>query len=536
MKTRRHRNALWLTTAAALAASAVPASAEVYLTESQALGVILGDKAVMRREQKVLDAALRRKLEQESSLRFPESSFTFFIATLDGRPAKYAIALNEIGKTEPITFMVGMSPEGKVTEVVIMEFRENRGWEVREKRFLNQFRGKTVRNAIRVDEDIINYTGATLSSKAVARGVKRALLLLDAFYPGGSRAKLSAARDFAEPHALTPIATAANADGSLGLYRRARYAMGTQCEIRVWCSSPNKAKTLFGNGFRELERIEQVFSAYREDSELSHVNRNAGNGPVEVSEEFLHVTQDALRGSRESHGAVDITIGPLLNAWGIRQNEPRIPSESEIIAARQLVGSEKVVLDKRARTIRFQHTGMELDFGGIAKGYAAERVAKRLEELGARSALVNLGRSSLFASRVNYDGANTDSAGGNHERIDRWPLAVAHPDGQGAPPLYFFLRAGKALSTSGTTERQFESGERRFSHVIHPSTGLPIEGTISATVISEDGILCEVASKELLQLNPALRKEWDRRRGLDGWAHFAVAHNGELIENTSNES
>src|SRR5215475_839912 len=197
------KNAFWLTTAAALAVSAVPASAEVYLTEAQALGVILGDKAIVRREQKTLDLAMRKKLEQENNLRFPEGSYTFFVATQDGRPAKYALVLNEIGKTEPITFMVGMSPEGKITEVVIMEFRENRGWEVKEKRFLNQFRGKSVRNSIRVDEDIINYTGATLSSKAVARGVKRALLLLEAFY--GEGAKAGSATDFEVPRPLVPI-------------------------------------------------------------------------------------------------------------------------------------------------------------------------------------------------------------------------------------------------------------------------------------------------------------------------------------------
>src|SRR5215831_1111549 len=283
MKGITHRNALWLTTAA-LAASSVPASAEVYLTESQALGVILGDKAVVRREQKALDPVLRKELEQEGNLQFPESTFTFFIATQDGRPAKYAIVLNEIGKTEPITFMVGMSREGTVTEVVIMEFRENRGWEVREKRFLNQFRGKTARSAIRVNEDIVNYTGATLSSKAIARGVKRALLLLHAFYPGETRGTLGAAHDFAEPHALKPVAVAWNANGRLGLFRQARYAMGTPCEIRVWCASPAEAKTFLNEGFRELERIEQVFSAHRDDSELSFVNRNAGRKAVKASE------------------------------------------------------------------------------------------------------------------------------------------------------------------------------------------------------------------------------------------------------------
>jgi serine/threonine protein kinase len=120
----------------------------VPLSPAQALAIILGDKSVVRREQKILDPALRAQLERFSNLQFPEASYTFFIAARDAKPERYAIQMNEIGKTEPITFMVGMSPEGKVTEVVIMIFRENRGWEVKEKRFLNQFRGKTVRSFI----------------------------------------------------------------------------------------------------------------------------------------------------------------------------------------------------------------------------------------------------------------------------------------------------------------------------------------------------------------------------------------------------
>lgn len=536
MRVNSHRNALWLTTAAALAASAVPTSAEVYLTESQALGVILGGKAIVRREQKTLDPALRKKLEQESNLRFPEDSYTFFIATQDGQPSKYALVLNEIGKTEPIAFMVGMSLEGKVTEVVIMEFRENRGWEVKEKRFLNQFRGKTVRNAIRVDEDIINYTGATLSSKAIARGVKRALLLLDAFYPGESRTKLGVARDFAEPRVLTPISITQSTDGSLGLHRQVRYAMGTQCEIRVWCASADEANAFFGEGFRELDRIEQVFSSYREDSELSKVNRSASGAAVKVSAEFFYVTQEALRHSRGTQGAVDITIGPLLKAWGIRQGSPRIPSDAEIVAAKRLVGHERVILDEQTRSIRFQSAGMELDFGGMAKGYAAEKIAKQLEKLGAVSALVNLGRSSLYASRVSHDPADAGTADEVSDRIDMWPVAIAHPDGESSSPLFFFLKAGRALSTSGTAEQLFEVHGKKFSHVINPNTGMPIEGTSCATTIAQNGILSEVASKELLLLKPASRKEWDRKFVVDGWAHFAVASSGELVLESSSES
>jgi Na+-translocating ferredoxin:NAD+ oxidoreductase RnfG subunit len=206
-----------------MAAAAVPAAAEVYLNEAQALAVILGEKAILRREQKALDESLRAKLERASNLRFPESAFTFFIATQAGQAEKFAIQMNEIGKSEPITFMVGMSPEGRVTEVVIMVFRENRGWEVKEKRFLNQFHGKTLHNAIRVDEDIISYTGATLSSKAVARGVKRALLLLDAFYPGEARYKVAPTSQFVGPVPLSAVLTTTDSQGSLGLYRHGEH-------------------------------------------------------------------------------------------------------------------------------------------------------------------------------------------------------------------------------------------------------------------------------------------------------------------------
>jgi FAD:protein FMN transferase len=314
--------AVWLSASAVMAAAAVPAAAEVYLNEAQALAVILGEKAIVRREQKTLDETLRTKLERASNLRFPESTYTFFMATQAGQAEKYVIQVSETGKSEPITFMVGMSPEGKVTEVVIMVFRENRGWEVKEKRFLNQFRGKTIHNAIRVDEDTINYTGATLSSKAVARGVKRALLLLDAFYPGEVRDKVAPTSQFVRLLPLSPILTTTDSQGSLRLYHQSRYAMGSVCEIRVWSRSADEARRAFALGFAEIHRNEQVFSAYGDDSELALVNREAGSGPVPVTEEFFNLTQCAVRFWRRSLGAFDITVGPLMKAWGFWQGEP----------------------------------------------------------------------------------------------------------------------------------------------------------------------------------------------------------------------
>jgi len=525
----RVEKAFWLGGAAVLAA-AVPVSAEVYLTEAQALGVVFGDKAALRREQKILDAALRNKLEQASNLRFPDSGYSFFIATQDARPVKYAVVMNEVGKTEPITFMVGITPDGKVSEVVIMEFRENRGWEVKEKRFLNQFRGKTVRSAIRVDEDIINYTGATLSSKAVARGVKRALLLLDAFYPGESRLKLSAAHDFAMPSSLAPIAMVNQGHETLGLYKQARYAMGTHCEIRVWSHAASEAQTLLRKGFGELERIEQIFSLYRPESELSFANANAGKRPVRVSLEFFEVARKAAQLCERSNGAVDFTIGPIQDLWRACEVEQRRPTRGDIAQAMNRVGVDKLAFNESDQTIHFRREGMKLDFGGIAKGYAAETVARRLERLGAASALVNLGRSSLYASRV--ESKFSDLPGGEPEgtRLDEWLVAVLNPIETGSAASYVRLKSGQAVSTSGTSQRGFAIDGEQFSHISDPKTGLPLTARRTATVIATDGIAGEVASKTLLLRKAAKREDCNFAQHVREWIYLETDDDGNLAE------
>lgn len=495
---RTHYNKVFWMTAAALSSSAVPASAEIYLTEAQALGVVLGDKAAVQKQQKALDPALRKRLEEASSLRFPESTATFFIATQDGKPAKYAIVMNEIGKSEPITFMVGITPEGKVTEVVIMEFRENRGWEVKEKRFLNQFRGKTAKSSIRIDEDIINYTGATLSSKAVARGVKRALLLLDTLYPGEARYKLSAAQDFALPSDLNTLAGTLIGKRQVGLYRQTRYAMGTHCEIRAWCSSPADAARTFDKGFRELERIEQVFSAFREDSELSQVNQLAANANVKISNEFFEVAQVSVRGAERTAGAVNFALGPVADLWKRSEDEQRWPTDGEIAQARELSDVRNVELRRADNSLRFRVHGVKLDFGGIAKGYAAEKVGEKLEKSGVVSALVSLGRSSIYATKVEPDELAHNDRHDICGRFDVWPLAILQPCETRGIAEILLLEPGETVSTSGTAERGFTIRGERLSHVLDPQTGLPVRGARSATVIGRSGVRAEVASKALL--------------------------------------
>ncbi len=157
--------------------------AETYLSEEQAAKIAIPNAVSFGVETRQISPAQRAMLEQRSGLRFPESAYKCFVGRgRDGKPAGYALIMNEIGKEQFITFIVGVDPHGQVEEIAVLEYRESRGGEIKEKRFLRQFRGKKASDPIKVNHDIVNYTGATLSSHAIARGVKKALLLTDLFY------------------------------------------------------------------------------------------------------------------------------------------------------------------------------------------------------------------------------------------------------------------------------------------------------------------------------------------------------------------
>jgi thiamine biosynthesis lipoprotein ApbE/Na+-translocating ferredoxin:NAD+ oxidoreductase RnfG subunit len=511
------------------AAATLPAAAEVYLNESQALAVVFGENATVHREEKTLDGATRTRLEHSSDLEFPETSYTFFINDRGGRPGGYAVVVNEIGKSEPITFMVGMTPEGKVAEVAIMVFRENRGWEVKEKRFLNQFRGKTTKSSIRVNEDILNYTGATLSSKAVARGVKRALLLLDAFYPRDVRGQLHPFGRSVQAYSAQPLVTTADSHGPLALYRQRRLRMGTICEIRAWCRSSSQAQQAFEAGFSEIERIEQIFSAYRRDSELSVVNREASRVPVEVTEEFFDLTRYAIQSWERSRGAFDISIGPLTEVWGFREGNPHIPSNGELLEARNLVGSDKLILQRRGRTIQFQRQGMTLDFGGLAKGHAAKHAARVARQHGAIAALVNLGGSSLAASEGILPKANNNLLSEGTVPCCDWIVGVTDPGDTSRCALHLVLKPGWCLSTSGTYERQVEIEGAQFSHLIDPRTGIPLHGLRSLTSVARSGRRTEVLAKYLLTLSSAERTSAAQPLKRVDWVHVRGSSGGPVL-------
>ena len=155
---------------------------EALLTEPQALKIVFPKAQSVETQVRTLTESQREDLQKKTGMRFPEREYSIFIGHGKERIDGYAVIMNEIGKHEYITFIVGVSPKGDIRDVAVMDYRETRGWEVKEQRFLRQFRGKSLADPIAVDRDIANYTGATLSSHAIARGVKKALALVQAFY------------------------------------------------------------------------------------------------------------------------------------------------------------------------------------------------------------------------------------------------------------------------------------------------------------------------------------------------------------------
>src|SRR5262249_21801883 len=278
-----------------------------------------------------------------------------------------------------ITFMVAVSPEHRVVDILVMVFRENRGSEIREARFLRQFKGKKASDALTVNRDIVNYSGATLSSKAISRGVKRALALVDHFYPVAKTSHVL------RPAFMLPVLPV---PGSPGVYRQVRYLMGTLCETRVECDSSGHAGAAISAAFSEIRRLEKVFSAYDAESELSYVNRKAYNEPVTVSEDMWALTRSAIRFARATHGVVDVTVGLFVKTGGRSPNS---------------VGADKIFVDAAAHTVRFSGAGLAMDFGGLAKGYAAARVADVLKRWEVSSALINLGGSSIVSTAGKRD-------------------------------------------------------------------------------------------------------------------------------------
>lgn len=279
---------------------------------------------------------------------------------------------------------------------------------------------------------------------------------------------------------------------TLKLFVQSRHAMGTMFTIYVYADDQEFAGIAFESAFEEIERLEEALSNYRASSELSRINRLAAHQPVTTDPEVFGLIAASLEFSRLSKGAFDVTVGPLMRAWGFFRGDGHYPSEEELSLAREHVGWEKVQLDAATRAVRFSASGVELDLGAIGKGYAVDRVAKVLRESGVRSALVDAGSSTLYAM---------DAPPGK----DGWTLRVPNPVDRSQTVSTVVLN-NASLSTSGSYENFFQLAGRRYCHVMDPREGTPVQGMLQTTLIAGGATTTDAISNAMFVMGPSAGK------------------------------
>lgn len=307
-------------------------------------------------------------------------------------------------------------------------------------------------------------------------------------------------------------AAALTAAASAPLLRleRSLDAMGTTYTIAAYGPDRFAMESVIDEAFEEVGRLDAMLSNYRPDSEWSRVNREAAKHPVAVSEELYALLDRCVGYSRASEGAFDITVGPLMKLWGFYRGQGRIPRRMEIRLALERIGYRHIQLDPARRTVRFARP-VEIDPGGIGKGYAVDRMAEILRRRGIDSAIISAGRSSIYGI-----GAPPNEPRG-------WRVTIPHPRKPADTVAEYFLK-NSSMSTSGTTEKFFAVGRRTYSHIMDPRTGQPAEGMLQVSVLAPKTIDSEAWTKPYFVLG----RQWTARHKSPEFTVFLCEDRSEI--------
>jgi FAD:protein FMN transferase len=297
------------------------------------------------------------------------------------------------------------------------------------------------------------------------------------------------------------IASAPVLKTPLTRYEFSQTHMGTRFKIILYATDDETASRVSNAAFERIAQLDAAMSDYREDSELMSLCRQAGDGPVKVSEDLFRVLSIAQQWARRTNGAFDVTVGPLSQMWRRARRTRELPDVRRLTQARALTGYRKLHLDAAERAVRLDQAGMLLDLGGIAKGFAADEATLVLKQRGIRSSLVAAGGDVVVSDPP------PDASG--------WVISVAPLETSERSTREHLLLRNAAVSTSGDAEQYVEIGGVRYSHIIDPRTGVGVTGRSSVTVIAQNGTTSDAVATALSVLGP--------ERGL------------ELIDSTQNE-
>ena len=258
--------------------------------------------------------------------------------------------------------------------------------------------------------------------------------------------------------------------------------MGSTYSIALYGYDRVRMEAAADAAFDEVRRLDDLLSNYKPESEWGEVNRRAAEKPMKVSPESFRLLSACLDYSRESEGAFDISVGPLMKVWGFYKGSGHLPHRPEVLAALTKVGYRHIHLDSGAQTVWFDRSGVELDPGGIGKGYAVDRMVDVLKQNGVQIALVAGSGSSIYGM-----GAPPTEPKG-------WRVDIRDPRNPNKSSAEIFLR-DMSMSTSGSYEKFFRAEGRTYAHIMDPRTGYPAQGSVSVSVIAPRTIDSEAWAK-----------------------------------------
>jgi len=285
--------------------------------------------------------------------------------------------------------------------------------------------------------------------------------------------------------------------GDMQLTRLSLHAMATRFEIAMWGDDPGRLRSAGEEALGEIERLDAQISFYRRESELSWLNARAAEAPIRVTPEMFHLLTLAHDIHRKTDGAFDVTIGPLMRAWGLEGGTGKIPDRGELEQARAVVGMQHVHLDEAGSTVSFDREGVRIDLGAIGKGYAIERAAKMLVESGVTSGIIHGGTSAAYGIGTPPD-------------QPAWRVAIRNPDGANDEMECVDL-VDNCLCVSAVHGKSFSDGGKTYGHVIDPRSGMPVDHTPLAAVIGPSATVCDALSTALLVLGKSSLKALEQR-------------------------
>ncbi len=260
--------------------------------------------------------------------------------------------------------------------------------------------------------------------------------------------------------------------------------MGNRFELSVVSDNEKWANEKIDEGISEIQRIEKLLTTFSDDSETNQVNNNAGIIPVKVSRETFDLINRSIRISEITQGAFDITYGSIdKRLWNFDKNMTSLPDKETAKKMVRLINFRNVILDKENCTVFLKEAGMRIGFGGIGKGYAAERARQVMKEAGVDSGVVN---------------ASGDlTAWGFQPNGKPWTIGIVNPDIKNEVFSYMSI-TDMAVATSGNYEKYIVIDGKKYSHTINPRTGLPITGIKSVTIITTNAEIADAMATPVM--------------------------------------